>query len=349
MIAQSRCSGGICCPGDICRPGSAGCPMRRGQAVGARYLLVLVWLLLGFASASSASAQYPAAGGGGTYPGWMSAGNQTPRTSSSGPDAYVAQSPPTGSAAGGFANAPPPAASPTADEPAGEAKGQIPVRNLFQIINQGGVLMYAIVLCSIVLMVFVFERSIALRTGRVIPKPFVMRILEQLEQQQIGAEEAAELCQRNSSPVAQVLLAGIKKYGRAAVEVEQAVLDAGERVTNHLRRYLRLLSAISNVSPLLGLLGTVLGMIQAFNNISRSDALGRPELLAGGIATALLTTAAGLLVAIPAYLAYTFFLGRVDRLVMEMDQHSQRLVEAVSAEALQAGGRGRGRAKRSAA
>jgi biopolymer transport protein ExbB len=347
VIVQSRRSDGICGPGGICRPRPAGSPVRRGQASGTALALTLLCSLAGLVGIPTAMAQYPS--GGGTYPGWMSAGGETPRFSSAGPDAYVAQSPGGGPVLGAPAGGSSPPAQLTDDEPAGEASGQIPVRNLFQILNQGGVLMYAIALCSIVLMVFVFERSIALRTGRVIPKPFVMRILEQLEQQQIGAEEAAELCQRNPSAVAQVLMAGIKKHGRSAVEVEQAVLDAGERVTNHLRRYLRLLSAISNVSPLLGLLGTVLGMIQAFNNISRSDALGRPELLAGGIATALLTTAAGLLVAIPAYLAYTFFLGRVDRLVMEIDQHSQRLVEAISAEALQAAGRGRGRSKRPAA
>ena len=211
----------------------------------------------------------------------------------------------------------------------------IPTRNLLQMFHDGGLMMYPIALCSFVLTVFTFERFISLRSGRVIPRPFVKRLIEQLQQGQIDREEALELCERNPSPIAAILSAAVKKYGRSAVEVEQAVLDAGERESNLLRRNMRLLNAISNVSPLLGLLGTVLGMIQAFNDIASAQAMGRPDLLAGGISQALLTTAAGLLVAIPAYLIYMFFLGRTDKLVMEMDSYAQRLVEVVSAEGLQ--------------
>ena len=218
-------------------------------------------------------------------------------------------------------------------EPNKDAK--IPVRNLLQIFHDGGLMMYPIALCSFVLTVFTFERFIHLRRGRVIPRPFVKRLIEQLQQQQIDRDEALELCERNPSPIAAILSAAVKKYGRPAVEVEQAVLDAGEREGNLLRRNMRLLNAISNVSPLLGLLGTVLGMIQAFNDIAGAQAMGRPDLLAGGISQALLTTAAGLLVAIPAYLSYMFFLGRTDKLLMEMDMYAQRLVEAISAEGLQ--------------
>jgi len=207
--------------------------------------------------------------------------------------------------------------------------------SLLQMFHDGGWMMYPIALCSFVLTVFTFERFIHLRTGRVIPRPFVKRLIEQLQQQQIDREEALELCERNPSPIAAILSAAVKKYGRPAVEVEQAVLDAGERESNLLRRNMRLLNAISNVSPLLGLLGTVLGMIQAFNDIANAQAMGRPDLLAGGISQALLTTAAGLLVAIPAYLTYMFFLGRTDKLIMEMDSHAQRLVEVISAEGLQ--------------
>jgi len=207
--------------------------------------------------------------------------------------------------------------------------------SLLQMFHDGGLIMYPIALCSFVLTVFTFERFIHLRTGRVIPRPFVKRLIEQLQQQQIDREEALELCERNPSPIATILSAAVKKYGRPTVEVEQAVLDAGERESNLLRRNMRLLNAISNVSPLLGLLGTVLGMIQAFNDIANAQAMGRPDLLAGGISQALLTTAAGLLVAIPAYLTYMFLLGRTDKLTMEMDSHAQRLVEVISAEGLQ--------------
>jgi biopolymer transport protein ExbB len=232
----------------------------------------------------------------------------------------------------------------------GAAQGKVPVRNLLQIFHDGGLLMYPIALCSFVMMVFAFERLIYLRTGRVIPRPFIKRILEQLEQQQLDRDEALELCTRNPSPISQIFTAALKRYGRPAVEVEQMVLDAGERVTNQLRRYLRIFSAISNVTPLLGLLGTVLGMIQTFNDISGANAMGRPEALAGGISQALLTTAAGLLVAIPAYLLYMFFVGRIDRLVMEMDRYAQQVVEAVCLEGLQEheGNRSRNRSRRAA-
>lgn len=232
---------------------------------------------------------------------------------------------------------------------AGEKQGKITV-SLLQMFHDGGWMMYPIALCSFILTVFTFERLINLRTGRVIPRPFVKRLIEQLQQQQIDKEEALELCDRNPSPIASILTAAVKKYGRPAVEVEQAVLDAGERESNLLRRNMRLLNAISNVSPLLGLLGTVLGMIQAFNDISSAQAMGRPDLLAGGISQALLTTAAGLLVAIPAYLLYMFFLGRTDKLIMEIDSHAQRLVEVVSAEGLQENdtSRSRSRARKAA-
>jgi biopolymer transport protein ExbB len=215
------------------------------------------------------------------------------------------------------------------------ASKEAKVSSLLQMFYDGGLMMYPIALCSFVLTVFTFERFIHLRSGRVIPKPFVKRLIEQLHQQQIDREEALELCERNPSPIATILSAAVKKYGRPAVEVEQAVLDAGERESNLLRRNMRLLNSISNVTPLLGLLGTVLGMIQAFNDIANAQAMGRPDLLAGGISQALLTTAAGLLVSIPAYLTYMFFLGRIDKLIMEMDSHGQRLVEVISAEGLQ--------------
>jgi biopolymer transport protein ExbB len=229
-------------------------------------------------------------------------------------------------------------------------EGKIPVRNLLQIFHDGGLMMYPIALCSFALMVFSFERLIHLRRGRVIPRPFVNRLIEQLQQQQIDREEGIELCEKNPNPMSRIMIAALKRYGKSAVEVEQAVLDAGERESNQLRKYMRLLSAISNIAPLLGLLGTVMGMIQSFNDISNSQAMGRPEMLAGGISQALLTTAAGLLVAIPAYAMYVYFVGHIDRLIIEMDHHAQRLVDVVSAEGLQEhdSGRSRGRTRKAA-
>jgi biopolymer transport protein ExbB len=134
--------------------------------------------------------------------------------------------------------------------------------------------------------------------------------------------------------MARVFVAALRKWGKPAVEVEQAVLDEGERIESVMRRHLRVLNGVATVCPLLGLLGTVWGMMEAFNAIAFSSAMGRAELLAGGISHALVTTAAGLFVAIPALIFYFYFVGRVDRLIMEIDHHGQELVNLISAEGL---------------
>jgi biopolymer transport protein ExbB len=211
----------------------------------------------------------------------------------------------------------------------------IPTRNLWSIVKEGGPLMIPIGLCSFILVAFVFERAISLRRGRVIPRPFVKRFLKQLREGDLDRQRALALCRDSRSPVAEVFAGAVRKWGRPAVEVEQAIIDSGERVTNGLRRYLRVINGVATVAPLLGLLGTVLGMIRAFNNIATADALGRPELLAKGISEALLTTAAGLTVAIPALIFYLFFVSRVDRLIIEMDAMGQEVVNTISAEQLQ--------------
>lgn len=218
--------------------------------------------------------------------------------------------------------------------PAEEAvtEGTIPTRNLLSVMHDGGPIMYPIGVCSFLLLIFVFERLISLRKGRIIPRPFVKRFLEQLRDGNLDREKAIALCEENRSPVAIVFGAAVKKWGRTSVEVEQAILDAGERVTNQLRKYLRLFSGISQISPLLGLLGTVLGMIESFNAISTSGAMGQRELLAGGIAQALLTTAAGMFVAIPALLAYLYFISRIDVLITEIDHLGQQIVELIAGD-----------------
>jgi biopolymer transport protein ExbB len=213
----------------------------------------------------------------------------------------------------------------------------IPTTDVRNIINDAGPLMYAILLCSFLLVAFFLERCVSLRRGRVIPKPFVKRFLSQLREGQLDREQALELCKENGSPVANVFAGAVRKWGRPGVEVEQGVIDAGERATNGLRRYLRVFYGVATVGPLLGLMGTVLGMIQTFNVIAdpTSDALGRAAPLAGGIAKALLNTAGGLAIAIPASILYVFFVSRVDRLVIEIDRLAQEVVNVISAEDLQ--------------
>ncbi|MFN0054887.1 MAG: MotA/TolQ/ExbB proton channel family protein [Planctomycetales bacterium] len=198
----------------------------------------------------------------------------------------------------------------------------------------GGVLMYPIALCSIVMLAFGVERMVVLRRRRVIPNDFVKRFLEHLERSELDRDEALKLCEENASPVAEVFAHGVRKWGKPSVEVEQAIIDGGERQVGQLRKHLRILNAISTVSPLLGLLGTVFGMIKCFNEIANSSAMGKSEQLAGGIGEALITTAAGLTVAIPALMLYLFFASRVDSLVMQMDSLAQKVVNLISAEAL---------------
>jgi biopolymer transport protein ExbB len=224
----------------------------------------------------------------------------------------------------------------TAVEAASDARA-ISTTDLGQVLHDAGLPMYAILVCSFLLVAFVLERAISLRRRRVIPKPFVTRFLEQLREGQLDRDQALDLCNENGSPVAQVFAGAVRKWGRPGVEVEQGVIDAGERVANRLRQYLRIFYGVASVGPLLGLMGTVLGMIETFNAIAAgSEALGRSEMLAGGIAKALLNTAGGLAVAIPASVFYVFFVSRVDRRIIEIDRYAQEIVNVISAEELQA-------------
>lgn len=208
-------------------------------------------------------------------------------------------------------------------------------KSLWQMLWAGGPLLIPIVLCSFVLTLVVFERTLSLRRSRVLPKLFTERFLLQIGEAALDRSEALERCLVNDSHMAHVFAAAVRKWGKPAVEVEQAVLDEGERTGNDLRRFLRVINGVATVCPLMGLLGTVWGMMEAFEAIAGSSAMGRPELLAGGIGGALLSTAAGLSVAIPALILYLWFVGRVDALVMEIDRRGQELVNLISAEGLE--------------
>lgn len=181
---------------------------------------------------------------------------------------------------------------------------------------------------------FTAERLVVLRRGRVIPRPFVKRFLALLEDGELEAPQALEICEKNGSPVAQIFAHGVRKWGKPSVELEQAIIDGGERQVAALRKHLRVINGVATVTPLLGLLGTVCGMLISFNRIAEHGAMGNTEQLAAGIALALVTTAAGLIIAIPSLIAYMYLNGRVDALVMDMDLLSQRVVHCVSAEAL---------------
>ncbi len=222
-----------------------------------------------------------------------------------------------------------------AETATGAADGSLGSKSLWDMLLTGGPLMLPIVACSFVLLLVVFERTVSLRRSRVVPRLFTERFLLQTSEGALDRTDALERCLDNNSHIACVFAAAVRKWGKPAVEVEQAVLDEGERMASHMRRFLRVINGVATVCPLMGLLGTVWGMMQAFEAIAGSSAMGRPDLLAGGISGALLSTAAGLCVAIPALILYLWFVGRVDMLVMEIDRCGQELVNLISAEALE--------------
>ncbi len=217
--------------------------------------------------------------------------------------------------------------------PAAAAPKGIP-REPLEVWDALGLLRYPLALCSVVLVWFSIERLVVLRRGRVIPRPFVKRFFEHLEEGKLDPKAALKLCEENGSPIASIFAHGVRKWGKSSVEVEQAIIDGGERQVSQLRNHLRVINGTATISPLLGLLGTVIGMIEAFNQISTKAAMGKSEELAAGIGLALLTTAVGLFIAIPAMIIYMYLSGRVDALVIEMDGLAQTLVDSISADGL---------------
>lgn len=219
-------------------------------------------------------------------------------------------------------------------EVADDASG-IPTHPL-QILAQMRYWVAPFIAASIIAVWFAIERLVVLRQSRVIPPAFVQTFLDSVNAGRLDSSTALKLCEKNNSPVAAVFAHAVRKWGKASVEVEQAIIDGGERQVGQLRRHLRVLNGVATVTPLLGLLGTVVGMIQAFNNIATAGAMGKADQLASGIAMALLTTAFGLAIAIPSLIMYMYLCGRVEALVMQMDELSQKVVRLVSAEAIEA-------------
>ena len=234
-----------------------------------------------------------------------------------------------------------------AEPPAGGDTGPaelIPTGNLLSVVSEGGVLMLPLLGCSFVLAAFGIERVVSLRSGSVLPKVFVDRFLEQLEAGEHDRSSGLEACEANRSPAAAVVAAAVRRWGRPAVEIEQAVIDAGEREIGRLGRYRRVFHAIASTAPMLGLLGTVFGLIRSFNDVASAGAMGRPDLLAKGFGEALITTAMGLLVAIPAMVMHSWLTSRVESLAMRLDEVAQRVIDQIALDS-----DGAGKAARSSA
>ena len=197
---------------------------------------------------------------------------------------------------------------------------------MLEIVQAGGWLMLPIIACSVVAVAIVLERLWTLQEKRVLPVNIANQVWEWVQQNQIEPQQVQQV--HDSSAFGQVLAAGLS-YRHAPRDVlKEAVEDSGRHAVHGLERYLNTLGTIAAISPLLGLLGTVSGMIRSFTAIT-TEGVGNPAVLAGGISEALITTAAGLTVAIPALIAYRYLRGRVDGLVVRIEKESMRFIEAL--------------------
>jgi biopolymer transport protein ExbB len=197
---------------------------------------------------------------------------------------------------------------------------------MLEIVQAGGYLMWPIIACSVIAVAIFFERLWSLQEKRVLPPNVANQVWEWVQHNQIEVQQIQQVHQ--SSPFGQVLAAGLA-YRHAPREVlKEVVEDSGRHVVHDLERYLNPLGTIAAISPLLGLLGTVSGMIRSFTAIT-AEGVGNPTVLAGGISEALITTAAGLTVAIPALIAYRYLRGRIDGLVVQIEKESIRFIEAL--------------------
>jgi biopolymer transport protein ExbB len=160
----------------------------------------------------------------------------------------------------------------------------------------------------------------------VIPRQLVAQVWDQAKEKKLDVERLQDL--RASSPLGRILAAGLMNRNATRDIMKEAIEDTGRHVVHELERYLNTLGTIAAISPLLGLLGTVIGMIQVFSTIT-TQGVGNPAALAGGISQALITTAAGMSVAIPALMAYRYFRGKVNMLVIRMEQQALRMVEVL--------------------
>lgn len=210
---------------------------------------------------------------------------------------------------------------------AGGPAASVPVQSIWDFMVKGGPVMVPIGLCSLVALAVLIERGVSLRRGRLIPAGFAAG-LKGLAARRAAPGEALAYCGSSDSPLARVVSAGLRRVGEPLERVEKQIEEAGQREVLKLRKHLRVLAVIGSVSTLLGLLGTIMGMINAFQTVAASgEALGRTELLAKGIYEALITTAAGLIVAIPVIIAYHWIAARIDGVVAEIDRQTLEFVE----------------------
>jgi len=197
---------------------------------------------------------------------------------------------------------------------------------VFELLKAGGILMVPIVACSVLALAIILERFWSLRPSRVAPPQTVNELWRWIKKKDLNSKKLKAL--QASSPLGRVLAGGLMnaKHGREIMK--ESIEQEASQVIHQLERFLNPLGTIATITPLLGLLGTVVGMIKVFAEIKLAG-VGNAGNLAGGISEALMTTAAGLSVAIPALIAHRYFIRRVDELVVNMEQEAIKLVEVV--------------------
>ncbi len=209
--------------------------------------------------------------------------------------------------------------------PPAPPSGQGLVATVWELTWKGGIVMIPIAIASLVAIAFAIERALVLRASRVAPRELLSTIAGHLP---ASPERALDAALRSPSPLGRVAAAGLEAWPRGSAEVEKRLVEAGLRETSLLRGRLKVLAFVVGVSPMLGLLGTIFGMITAFRTVAASpDALGRAELLAGGIYEALVTTAAGLLVAIPVMLIHSLLSSMAERRLVDLDRACRTIVD----------------------
>jgi biopolymer transport protein ExbB len=197
---------------------------------------------------------------------------------------------------------------------------------VLELMKSGGLLMWPLLLCSIISLAIIAERFWSLQTKRIAPRNLVSLVWQWQKSGELDAERMQRL--RTGSPLGRILAAGLMNMQHEREVMKESIEEVGRHVVHELERFLNTLGTIASISPLLGLLGTVIGMIKVFAVIT-TQGVGNPSVLAEGISEALLTTAAGLTVAIPSLMFYRYFQGKVDELVVTMEQEALKMVEVM--------------------
>ncbi len=197
---------------------------------------------------------------------------------------------------------------------------------MFELVKAGGWLMLPIIICSIAAAAICIERYFALNPGKIAPPNLLAQVWGWIKNNQLDAAKIREL--KTASPLGRILAAGLSNSRHGREVMKESIQEAASHVVHELERYLNTLGTIAAVSPLLGLLGTVIGMIKVFTEIMLQGT-GNAAVLAGGISEALITTAAGLSVAIPALIMHRFYSRRIDTVIVTLEQETIKLVDAL--------------------